>query len=166
MDPRATPLHAILRLNSRLLLNCFEGMDETTARQRPNARTNSAAFLACHLIDSRHYLLSLLGRLGENPVARFVGSARSIDDVGALPPLADVRAAWRSVSTTLEACLAELSDAELTAPSPQRFPVEDRSLLGAVAFLLQHESYHVGQLALIRKYFGLPAMSWRTTVPG
>jgi hypothetical protein len=39
--------------------------------------------------------------------------------------------------------------------------VGDRTLLGALAFLAQHESYHVGQLALLRKYAGLPAMRYR-----
>ena len=35
------------------------------------------------------------------------------------------------------------------------------AVLGAVAFLLQHDSYHVGQLALLRKHFGLGAMRYR-----
>jgi uncharacterized damage-inducible protein DinB len=29
-----------------------------------------------------------------------------------------------------------------------------------VAFLIQHESYHVGQMALIRKHYGYPAMKY------
>jgi uncharacterized damage-inducible protein DinB len=29
-----------------------------------------------------------------------------------------------------------------------------------LAFLVQHESYHIGQMALIRKYIGYPAMKY------
>jgi uncharacterized damage-inducible protein DinB len=31
-------------------------------------------------------------------------------------------------------------------------PVADPSVLGALTFLLQHESYHVGQLAMLKKH--------------
>jgi uncharacterized damage-inducible protein DinB len=29
-----------------------------------------------------------------------------------------------------------------------------------VTFLVQHESYHLGQIALLRRYAGLPAMKY------
>ena len=31
---------------------------------------------------------------------------------------------------------------------------------GVLTFLVQHDGYHVGQLALLRKYAGLPAMKY------
>ena len=40
-------------------------------------------------------------------------------------------------------------------------PGVDRTRLGALTFLVQHDSYHIGQLALLRKPAGLPAMSYR-----
>lgn len=55
---------------------------------------------------------------------------------------------------------AEISDAELLEPSGQKFPNADRTRLGAVAFLLQHEAYHIGQVALLRKAFGLGPMRY------
>jgi uncharacterized damage-inducible protein DinB len=33
-------------------------------------------------------------------------------------------------------------------------------MLGALTFLVQHDSYHIGQLALLRKHAGLPAMRY------
>lgn len=47
---------------------------------------------------------------------------------------------------------------ELDEPAPQRYPGGDPSVLGALAFLVQHDSYHLGQLALLRRAHGLPAM--------
>jgi uncharacterized damage-inducible protein DinB len=41
--------------------------------------------------------------------------------------------------------------------------VSDGSVLGAVAFLAQHESYHMGQLGLLRKALGYPPMSYTDT---
>lgn len=34
-------------------------------------------------------------------------------------------------------------------------PVEDKTIMGGFAFLISHESYHVGQLGLLRKELGL-----------
>ncbi|MGB7490782.1 MAG: hypothetical protein WBN62_10660 [Thermoanaerobaculia bacterium] len=39
------------------------------------------------------------------------------------------------------------------------FPFEDPSMAGGIGFLLHHEAYHIGQLALLRKFHRLPAMS-------
>ena len=39
-------------------------------------------------------------------------------------------------------------------------PLEDSSVLGLLGFMVQHDSYHVGQLSMLRKHAGLPAMSY------
>ena len=38
--------------------------------------------------------------------------------------------------------------------------LSDTTFAGAITFLAQHESYHVGQLALLRKGLGLGPMSY------
>ena len=91
--------------------------------------------------------------------------ARGIDDVGELPALAVIRAAGDAAREAIDARLAVLTAAELDAPAPQRFPAGGPTLLGALAFLAQHDSYHVGQLALLRKAAGLPAMSYAERAP-
>jgi len=45
--------------------------------------------------------------------------------------------------------------------STTRFPVADPTRLGTLAFLAQHDTYHIGQLALLRRFVGLKAMSYR-----
>jgi uncharacterized damage-inducible protein DinB len=32
--------------------------------------------------------------------------------------------------------------------------------MNLLAFFVQHDSYHIGQLALLRKHVGLPAMQY------
>ena len=39
------------------------------------------------------------------------------------------------------------------------FPFEDTTLLGGIGFLLHHEAYHIGQLALLRRIHRMSAMS-------
>jgi uncharacterized damage-inducible protein DinB len=159
MDPRVAPLLAQFELNGRLLLNCLDGLDESRLRRHPIAELNSAAFLVAHLVDTRHYLLGLLERPAANPVAEYVSDATSMADVRELPDRDELTRAWREVAELVRDALAGTNETTL-AKRTQHLPGSDGTVLGALAFLLQHESYHIGQLAYIRRMFDLPAMKY------
>lgn len=161
MDIRLAPLVMLLDLNTRLFENCLEGLDDDAAHVRVTGQSNHVAFIAAHLADSRFFALKLLGGTLENPLAPSLANARTLDEVTAPLPLAVTRRAWRSVSAALREALAGLTAEQLDAPSATRFPVADRTMLGTLAFLTQHDSYHVGQLSLLRRQLGLPGMSYR-----
>jgi uncharacterized damage-inducible protein DinB len=156
--PQAMP-GEILALNTDLFRSVLRDVPESLAAERIGG-ANPPAFLAAHLLDARCYLSGLLGAPVENPIGDALRDARSADEVDALPSLAAVLAEWDRVSPHLEAALAAATAAQLDGPSPQRFPVRDATLGAGVAFLLQHESYHLGQLALLRRQLGLPAMTY------
>lgn len=160
MESRLAPLADLFRLNTRLLINCLDGLTDDEARGCPVAGVNSAAFVAAHLVDARHGLLAMLGRPQENPLTASLAGPRGIVEVDALPRLTELVSAWRSVGLALDACLADLDGAVLDRPAPRQFPIDDRSMLGVVAFLAQHDSHHVGQLALLRRALGYPAMRY------
>lgn len=165
MDPRVVPLAEIFRLNTRLLHHCLDGLTEAQGRARPIAAGNSASFIAAHVADTRFAIAAWLGAPLANPLAPALADARGIDDVRELPPLAVILAAWDAASVVIEARLAALSTEALDGPAPQRFPAGGPTLLGGLAFLAQHDSYHVGQLALLRKAAGLPAMRYTAPPP-
>lgn len=160
MNPRAASLGALLRLNTHLLLNCLDGVTDDQAARRIVPQVNSMSFLVAHLIDTRHELLGILGGSRENPVRPHLANARSIDDVVDLPTLSELLSAWRQVAAAIEEQLASVGDAALDAPSGRRFPGGDPSTLGSLAFLVQHDSYHIGQLAMLRRVHGFPAMRY------
>jgi len=78
-----------------------------------------------------------------------------------MAPLDVVRGAWSAVSAELDVTVLGAGSGDLDAPVDARFPGVDRTRLGALTFLVQHDSYHIGQLALLRKPAGLSAMSYR-----
>ena len=49
---------------------------------------------------------------------------------------------------------SDLSAADLDAASEHGFPTDDKSVLGVITFLTFHETYHVGQMGLLRKFLG------------
>lgn len=159
MHPALKPLASLYRLNHRLVLNCLDGMDDATAQRRLTDDTSHAAFLMVHLTGARHFLLRLLGEEIEDPFPE-LAAARSIEDIEHFPEVEELRSAWQQMNERLEQTFEGLDEARLTQRSPQEFPVDDASLLGGIAFLAQHESYHLGQVAMLRKAHGLGAMSY------
>jgi uncharacterized damage-inducible protein DinB len=150
----------LFALNADLLLNTLDGLSEEQANSAVVPEGNTIAFLVAHVTDSRHYLATLLGHPLPNPLEASLAGARSLAEVRTMPALATLRAAWVAVSRHLEAVLGSCDRARLEQPTAQRLPGSDGTLDGAVAFLLQHDSYHLGQIAMLRRHHGLPAMSY------
>jgi uncharacterized damage-inducible protein DinB len=160
MDARLTPLFTILDLNTDLLLNALDGLTDSEAQHRLSGGGNSVAFLAAHLTDSRHFLASRLGHPIPNPLARYLADAKSIDEIRSWATLDQVRAAWISISAHLLTAFESLAAEELDRPNAHRFPCDDTTTLGLIAFLTQHDSYHIGQAAFVRRQLGRPAMTY------
>jgi uncharacterized damage-inducible protein DinB len=161
MNPSLGPLAVVYALNTRLFYNCLVDVPESAATTRPNQHTNNLAFVAAHLVDSRAWMAGYVGLEEPKPFGGALEYGKGIDDLAQLPSLAETRDAWEAVSERLERRLVWLTAEDLAAPSKQRFPRVPQTVLGGLAFLMQHESYHIGQLAFLRKYCGLPAMSYR-----
>ncbi len=159
MNPRLVALLEILSINTRLFRNCLHGVSDQIARQAPNNETNSVAFLACHLVDARNYLAKLIGLETESQL-RASQNYLAVVEQKSEPPLDQILEAWQEVSGVLKDRLTEITDDQLNASSPEPFPIEDPTLFGALVFLLHHESYHIGQIAMARKYFGAGAMRY------
>ena len=63
---------------------------------------------------------------------------------------------WEIISATV------LSEHELEGKPAFDFPIEGgETVLGAITFLTQHDGYHLGQIALHRRYLGLDAMAYK-----
>lgn len=160
MDPRIAPLAGILRLNNRLFANCLDGLSEEQCHGRPSEATNSAAFVAAHLAEARFWGLKILGAEAVNPLEKHLGQWKGINEITTWPSLEEIRAAWTAGSAALDKRMDAITPAELDAPSGSQMPLEDASVLGLFGFMVQHDSYHLGQLSFLRKHAGLPAMSY------
>jgi uncharacterized damage-inducible protein DinB len=158
MDTRIAALSDMLRLNTKLFRNCLDGLSEEQARARPSVTANNAAFVAAHLVDSRYLLLKALGVERANPLGEYVANVNRLEDMTRWPTLAEIGAAWTDVSRAIGQHLGAVTAEQLDGPPQVRLP--GRSLLEAFMFMVQHDSYHVGQLALLRSQAGLPAMRY------
>jgi uncharacterized damage-inducible protein DinB len=154
VHPAIAPLAAILRLNTELLLNCLVTLDDRAARSRAAPSGNTVAVIVAHLIDSRHRLAAMLGAPTGNPISP------GASDGGPMVTLVQLIAAWEAVSAHLAVCIERLDTPALASRVDRAYPGSDGTLLGNLAFLVQHESYHLGQLGLLRRQLGYPAMGY------
>jgi len=74
------------------------------------------------------------------------------------PDVGEVLQALDDVGAAIDASLESASDAQLAAACPIKLPLPDNSMRGAVVFFGFHETYHVGQLAYLRKWLGTPGL--------
>lgn len=87
--------------------------------------------------------------------------ARELDDIPDFPTVDEILGAWERVSAELGPALEEMTAEALASDAPFSFPVDDDTLLGMLAFLTQHEVYHVGQIGMIRRAHGLAPLFGR-----
>lgn len=159
MNNSVKPLAAIFKVNSTLLINTFNDVTEEFSLRRPNNKTNSMLFVLLHTMDARYFLLRNIGLEIKNPFGKYVDWANTIDDIKKYPKLKSVLAEWKKLDKILDEKLNRISSKKLDAKSDMDF-AGGKKVLNMIAFLAEHEAYHAGQLAFIRKFLGMKAVTF------
>lgn len=165
MNASLLPLAEIFRMNTSLLHNCIVGMTDEQAHSHIGHRTNSAGIIVLHVVDARFHLANLLGAPVKSPYSEKFAAGKRIEYAKDFPSLEELTKEWSAVSRELVNALQSAGDNDLSKPLPTGFPISDASMLGTIAFLAQHESYHIGQLGFLRKELGLGGMQWVESEP-
>jgi hypothetical protein len=155
MDPVAASLSHLLTLNEHLVRQAVAGLSEDELLRQPAEGSNPMTWIVGHLVSSRFGLMTLVGGPAERPAwAPLFARGRTRESSDAYPPVAELLDALEVAAERLPVLMADLTETQWNAPSPRTFPIADRSVRGALSFMTLHESYHVGQLAYLRKWLG------------
>ncbi len=160
MNPIIKPLISIYDVNTKLLLNSFKGVTEELSVKRPNKKNNSMMFILLHTLDARYFLLKNLNGSVRNPFAKYMNWENTIEDVKKYPHLKKVLTTWENLDKILKRKLSSLTTQQLNIKLDFDYPGNDKPVINMISYLAEHEAYHVGQLAFLRKYFGLPPVSF------
>ncbi len=155
MDASLVTTLGLMKVSDGLFLRATAGLTREQAVVRIGPDANPLIWLAAHLTSSRAGMAQMAGLRYARPWGSRFARGSEVEALEKLPQLDDVRAAWQDATAALAERLPGLSQAELEAQAPRDFPIDDKSVRGALAFLAYHESYHIGQMALIRKALGL-----------
>lgn len=145
-------LELCLEVNGRLFRTVLDGVSGEDFSARVNDRTNSMQWVAGHLARTRVQMARLVGAaVDDQGMSAF---DEPIDPHAVYAGKEAILNAWNAASTALLERLPAVSEADLARPAPMQFPLADHTIGGGIAFLTEHEGYHIGQLGFLRKAHG------------
>ena len=158
MDHRAQIVSAQFELQTRLYKNVLEGL-ENNGMKRISQATNHLGWLAGHLVSTRYMLCNVLGEEAQEPHPALFQNGKGIDSEADYPSLTSCLKDWDAITPRLMNRLKSLSAQQLEAKAPFQIPMGER-IDHFVGFIAHHEAYHIGQMGILRKYFGKEAMKY------
>ncbi len=150
----------ILNMNERLFINALEGLTEAQAKERISDHNNPINWIAAHTVWARFNVLAFLGKPEQNPFDELFQGFKPYSEETTYPSLETIKAAWHKASALLKGAIQSVSETHLAAESPIKSPIGDPTMGGTIAFLAQHESYDIGQIAFLKKYYTKEAMKY------
>jgi uncharacterized damage-inducible protein DinB len=147
------------RLNAGWLEKSIADLTPDEWKACPCESANSVYWILGHLVWSRAFALGLLGKPWSRPWLPLFGRGAKPADAGVYPSAEEVVEAWREVKPALDAALESITSEALAAAWTEKAPSFDGRLSGFIGFMATHESYHVGQLAYLRRWLGRDAVA-------
>jgi len=150
----------ILNLNERLFTNTLAGITEEQLEHRVSEHNNPLRWIAAHTVSARYNMLLFLGKPANNPYNPLFENFKAYDKGLKYPTLAEINSGWQKATALLKEALKSVSEEYLVADSPLKSPIGDFTNGGTFAFMVQHESYDIGQMAFLKKYHTREAMTY------
>ena len=154
MDATISAISSLFHTNDQLFHRALEGIDREQLLRRPHDGSNPLIWIAGHAMTSRGSLTKMVGEDVENPWSELFKRGATIDSNMSYPEIQEIVSAWDAVTAKLMARLTSLTDDELSKPATFPVPAGDKTQRGAIVFLNYHETYHIGQMAYLRKWLG------------
>ena len=154
MHASAKPIAEIFLFNYSLIENSVADLSESESANQSKPGINSITWLIGHCLAGRVLACSIMGLQIESESAKLFNGNILDSDVSSLPTPSDLLAEIRTVTKALLPKLAGMQADELKTAPKEFFPTAENTTLAALAFLAQHESYHIGQISLLRRQLG------------
>jgi uncharacterized damage-inducible protein DinB len=155
----AAPLSMIFAANDMLLHRALDGISKADLWHRPTDKTNAILWVAGHAVQTRTVVLQILGEPFDTGWGNLFERGAELQEQGLYPTCEEVERVAREINSRLLAKLASLDEHELNAAIPKPIGPGVKTLAEQIAFFALHDSYHIGQLAYIRKALGHTALA-------
>lgn len=150
----AAPIAAIFRVNDDLIAKALDGPNAAELRQRLTDKNNPMLWIAGHVAETRALLLRILGEQIDTPWAELFGRGATLQEAGRYPSVEEIKHLMQQINHKLYTKLQALDDEHLAEPAKGMEPRQ--TLADEIAVFAMHDSYHVGQMAFVRKGLGYP----------
>jgi uncharacterized damage-inducible protein DinB len=151
----------IFGYNAWLFQSAVKDVGEDRFSYQANDRTNAFDRLAGHVTVCRHGIAAML-HIGvpELPWGTFgeFGFGTQFEVERVCPPLPEIAAMFDDVTAVLMAELGSVPDEVLAEPAAFAIPGENPTMRDLLGFMAMHETYHIGQMGLLKKSMGGPGV--------
>jgi uncharacterized damage-inducible protein DinB len=154
----AVPIAIIFAFNDYFVLQALEGLTQEELWRAPTSHNNSMLWVAGHVAQTRASVLQMLGEQIDTGWGNLFDRGAKVEDRKQYPSGPEVARVLREVNPRLRAALSALTDEQLNRPASLPIPGL-KTFTDELAFFALHDSYHVGQLAYIRKSLGYPELA-------
>jgi hypothetical protein len=153
------PVSLIFKLNTGLMRSTLDGVAPEELWKRPTPLTNPLLWIFGHIVQTRATMLGLLGDPFDTGWADLFARGAALHDTSRYPSRSDIDEIHRRIVDLLKVKFDALTDADLAAPARDQQLPGAKTVGDQLGFLAFHESYHVGQLAYVRKALGHSAIA-------
>lgn len=153
-NPITAPLAVIFSANDGLITRAVDGLTADELWHRPSDHSNPMHWLVGHIVHTRAFVLRLLGEEYRTGWGEIFRRGASLGERRDYPELAAIDRVRADISSRIRTQLSTATDDVLARPATMQLPGGTKTIADQIGFLAFHESYHVGQLAYIRKLLG------------
>jgi uncharacterized damage-inducible protein DinB len=148
----------IFSFNEPFVYEALNGLTSEELWRTPSPRNNGMLWVAGHVAQTRAMLLGFLGEPVDTGWGKLFDRGAALVDSKQYPSKEEIERVMRDVTARLRTKLASVKDETLAKPATMQVPGTS-TVADELAFFALHDSYHVGQLAYIRKSLGYPGLA-------
>jgi uncharacterized damage-inducible protein DinB len=153
------PIARMYRLNEYFFGQALDGLSEEELWRRPSENANPMLWIAGHMTDTRVMVLKALHEDFELPWGEQFKRFCKVGEPSGYPDVMQIRSVMADVSERISSLLAVVTDEELDQPATGVGVPNARTLMHEIAQLAWHDSYHLGQMAYLRKALGYEGLA-------
>ena len=143
---------AQFELQSNWFLNELLNISDEQSNKQATEKLNPIKWVAGHILNTRMTLLSLLtGVTSDQNFNKMFGKGSSNKIEPSFPSIDEIKLKWSVVSSELTEYLKNTPSEKLLSPPPFQTSIPDKTLHGLITYMASHESYHLGQLSILKR---------------
>jgi uncharacterized damage-inducible protein DinB len=150
---------AQLQLQTDWFINALKDISDDESNLRSIEYANPMKWIAGHLLSCRMTVIEILTGIhpGRNYEVLF-GKGTVWEESNNYPTIGYLTQAWMKTADEVSFQIKKVQNDAWQAPAPFRTSIPNDSIGGLIAYFSMHESFHIGQLSLLRKSLGKYAM--------
>src|SRR5215203_439381 len=118
MDQAISTIVPLFRATDKLFHDALAGIEREDLLRRPHDNSNPMIWVAGHAMTSRASLTRMAGERIENPWSDIFARGATLNDGLNYPAVSELILLWDTATEKLMSRLNELTDEELSQPSP------------------------------------------------